>query len=577
MQTANPWKKPYVCGLCGHQFVHLLNLGLHVRTLHLNKESTFKPRQSKRYPKDIKKSVTSGACKTSKDKQNYRETESVRMDREKEIHLEQSRVLDTKTDELISPQTRRKSKRIASRKMTQKDKHYTSRNMTQRDGLGHHLTRDVKKKTAHQNKNDNQDVSDFESSTTPDRFEEEYSGISVLLYPGKETATPPSHPEDPSVQTQGLSVLHPGDGGEHHTESSSDSGGTDQFFLRLPNGKRFLIQKEMESTVFKEVDSSAEEGEKENVLTSSMVTCNICQKTYTARSIKSHKCREICERCGRVFPHMKALRNHQAYGNNCADRVLPLVCDLCGYVASNRHRWKEHVQQLHSDVRPFQCSVPDCNKSFKVKAALQHHIKYRHGTTERKVKCEICSKTWHHPAQLRTHMKTHSGTRNYECELCLKTFTTKSNLDQHSKTAHGNTVYSCALCHFTTIHRNSMKRHMKLVHKILEATFIGEQPPGGVAVTTLDVATEAYTDDDNTIGGSTEVYTVADSAGCGDATVDGSTEVVYTVESTPAEGDTVAVESATEGAPSFVILEETAAVEPGHIVVQTDLAPHLTQ
>ena len=64
---------------------------------------------------------------------------------------------------------------------------------------------------------------------------------------------------------------------------------------------------------------------------------------------------------------------------------------------------------------------------------------------KRKFFCKLCGKDFTTKFRMRTHLETHSETRNlYQCELCLKTFTWSHNLHRHLKTVHYNeTVVSC--------------------------------------------------------------------------------------------------------------------------------------
>lgn len=74
-------------------------------------------------------------------------------------------------------------------------------------------------------------------------------------------------------------------------------------------------------------------------------------------------------------------------------------------------------------------------------------------------KCEECGKTTSTKGSLKTHMKIHTGAKDYACNLCEKRFFSKTYLTVHIRTHTGEKPFQCDYCERRFVDKNSKKLH----------------------------------------------------------------------------------------------------------------------
>ena len=209
--------------------------------------------------------------------------------------------------------------------------------------------------------------------------------------------------------------------------------------------------------------------------------------------IKDFKC-SICEYetgyIGNLKNHVKRHMNEREY-----------ECQLCAQGSLNKFNTKSdlmrHINFVHSEARPYLCSVQDCiwkNIGFKTSNHLKRHI---YGVHERirTYKCRYtdCDFKCHHKDELdlhriETHLKicddcgystmlkahfevhkrSHSGERPFKCDWkypngtqCKHASTTRGALNLHMSSHNNKKQYVCDICNLgfnTSGNLNSHKR-----------------------------------------------------------------------------------------------------------------------
>ncbi|KAL6444165.1 hypothetical protein ACFW04_001834 [Cataglyphis niger] len=203
-----------------------------------------------------------------------------------------------------------------------------------------------------------------------------------------------------------------------------------------------------------------------------LFTCKICEAYKSATMVKLLTHMRVhsdtrdyeCPDCGKCFKQASQLRNHRVM--HLDRKTLEVTrwytskkCDMCGKTYANSKCLKNHIQAVHSKLRPYVCNV--CGHSSARKAMLQMHL--RQHTGDKPFRCEICEyKTGDHNS-LRRHIMQHTGFRPYKCPHCPYTAIQSSSYKNHLKSRHPllSGLFTCDLCPFKTVKNESYIQHVK--------------------------------------------------------------------------------------------------------------------
>ncbi|XP_012274482.1 zinc finger protein 93 [Orussus abietinus] len=201
-----------------------------------------------------------------------------------------------------------------------------------------------------------------------------------------------------------------------------------------------------------------------------LLTCKICKAYKSATMVKllTHmrvhsESREFeCTECGKCFKQPSQLRNHRVMhiDRKTAEPrwYTSKTCEICGKTYADSKCLKNHIQAVHSKLRPYVCNV--CGHSSARKAMLQMHL--RQHTGDKPFNCELCEyKTGDHNS-LRRHIMRHTGVRPYKCPHCPYSAIQSNSYKNHLRSKHPSLsgLFTCDLCSFKTVKKEGYMQHI---------------------------------------------------------------------------------------------------------------------
>lgn len=112
-------------------------------------------------------------------------------------------------------------------------------------------------------------------------------------------------------------------------------------------------------------------------------------------------------------------------------------CKICGTaIKGRRSNLNRHIKYMHDSLRPFQCSIPNCKKTFQSKGNLERHKDLVHNREK------------------------------FQCDKCTRSFNSYEGLERHKQVVHlvSETVYKCAVCGGCFPAQYSLMRHCRALH-----------------------------------------------------------------------------------------------------------------
>ncbi|XP_041348962.1 zinc finger protein 420-like isoform X2 [Gigantopelta aegis] len=187
--------------------------------------------------------------------------------------------------------------------------------------------------------------------------------------------------------------------------------------------------------------------------------CQGCKQTYThSENLTLHvkynseggpfQCTQCLAKYSLKCELNKHLRKHimtRVIKDSKPRRQKIFPCDLCRSekVFTSRANLKAHMR-VHTGERPYICDVAECRMAFKQQCQKTRHMRTHSG--KREFVCEFCGKDYADPATLKGHIRIHTGDKRYKCEVCSKAFTESCKLTRHRRVHTGEKPYTCSYC-----------------------------------------------------------------------------------------------------------------------------------
>ncbi|GFS21279.1 zinc finger protein 507-like [Elysia marginata] len=133
-------------------------------------------------------------------------------------------------------------------------------------------------------------------------------------------------------------------------------------------------------------------------------------------------------------------------------------CQECGYSSHNKHYYKQHVDLVHNDDRPYKC--PHCDYAGKRRHALLEHMVVH--SNNRPFTCGHCNASFRKKGHLTNHIKLHTSQRLVHCGVCNIQLPDSEAFEAHLRKIHKtDKLYKCKLCDHTVVDRETMIKHFQ--------------------------------------------------------------------------------------------------------------------
>ncbi|XP_064090852.1 zinc finger protein 771-like [Macrobrachium nipponense] len=133
-----------------------------------------------------------------------------------------------------------------------------------------------------------------------------------------------------------------------------------------------------------------------------------------------------------------------------------VACSVCGKTYACNANLRDHMR-IHTGERPFNCD--ECGMTFTQRSNLRMHKRVHTG--ERPYMCGVCGKTFSRSSHLPGHMRQHTGEKPYTCSVCGQTFTTSQSMKNHKRIHTGEKPYICEVCDAAFTQSSTLSTHKK--------------------------------------------------------------------------------------------------------------------
>ncbi|XP_060726841.1 zinc finger protein 1035 [Tachysurus vachellii] len=192
----------------------------------------------------------------------------------------------------------------------------------------------------------------------------------------------------------------------------------------------------------------------------------------------------LCKYCEKPFIKVSYHKDHEQRHRT----VTPHRCNCCGLYFSNAKKLLAHKQKVKCSpmiLEPNeQRKVSEKVPKDQTKPAFTIHDCFvklvdinKDRPSPQKIDCSICGKSFKLRAQLKVHLRSHTGANPFKCTKCKKVFKYSWNLDKHKELCSGNATkqritnppirgsflsgFACPICPRIFRYSYNRTRHMR--------------------------------------------------------------------------------------------------------------------
>ena len=204
--------------------------------------------------------------------------------------------------------------------------------------------------------------------------------------------------------------------------------------------------------------------------------CVFCDRKFTQKSaltrhLPSHDPDNpyYCKTCKQSFADLPSFTDHMDTNTlndeTSGARSCAVKCDLCSKMFSNPSNLRRH-KKVHCPEHKYKCEV--CQHSFAKESQLIRHMR-RHDTISDGYPCTLCDKVFKHMITLNKHIFVHSGKdkfkNEFQCPLCEIGCSTKMALSRHLNGHYAvENKFPCTICQESFNSKNALQSHKQKRH-----------------------------------------------------------------------------------------------------------------
>ncbi|CAH2062241.1 unnamed protein product, partial [Iphiclides podalirius] len=186
----------------------------------------------------------------------------------------------------------------------------------------------------------------------------------------------------------------------------------------------------------------------------------VCQSMLHAHA-QIHKLGTFrCDFCPKVFATYRKKKSHEKGVH--PPNELKSKCSYCDERFKHYRQKERHMAEAHESAFPPQrCEA--CGKTFYTRSSLSIHVK-RYHLVHRPHKCPHCEKHFFSMVEVRLHLPTHTGQKNFKCDICHKAYSLRKTLTEHMRIHLNDRRHKCERCGQAFIQRATWRGHMRAKH-----------------------------------------------------------------------------------------------------------------